>query len=406
MNLSPKKMYGFLLLPLFFPFIGFFPGVDTQPVFLIVAFLMFFLLFKHIKFDLIFFIVFIVSVISIVIRFSLEVSYLDFKYVFTYLGALLTFFLIYTCIDNGYLKPTLKFVILVSIFYIAVGVIQLFVPDFMANVVNRSVEHALSYAGSGRGVRSLTGEPTALGKIFTTLNVILIFLIYISEIANKHRAALITCLICFLVSALLSRSAYALVIHISLIFTLVFLINKKLFFALLTVMFFIITSLLSYLYMYSDIRVINILNQLMTEPEALLQQGAMRRVLNIPISLNNLQYFGFLGAGNSPDTFSGLLSTPIGNLNYMAFNRNLGGFVEFILRFGMFSIPIILIYFHMCFRILLTTFYVDDKKFRIGIFLFCAVLLLTFQDSSPVQPLSWFLLAYLYLYHRKSIYRE
>jgi hypothetical protein len=403
MKLSPTKIYGLLLLPLFFPFVGFFPGIDTQPMFLIAALSVFVLLFKYIKINISFFIVFLISLISIVSRFLFEPNYLDFKYVFTYLGALLTFFMIYTAIDNGYLKPTGKFVLFVSGFYFIIGVIQLFIPDFMANVVHRSVEHALSYAGSGRGVRSLTGEPAALGKVFTTLNVLLVFFIYTSDVIKKHRAALTACLMFFLASAVSSRSAYALAIHLFLIFILIFIINKKLFFIVIAIIFLLMTSLLSYLYLYADIRAINILGQLLTTPEVLLQQGAMRRVMNVPISLNNLQYFGYFGAGNSPDSFNASLYTPIGNLNYLAFNRNIGGFVEFILKFGVFSIPLIFTYFYMCFNVLLTTFYVDNKKFRIGIFLVCAIMFLTFQDSSPVQPLSWFLLVYLYLYRRQSI---
>jgi hypothetical protein len=403
MKLSPTKIYGLLLLPLFFPFVGFFPGTDTQPMFLIAGLLVFFLLFKYIKIDISFFIVFLISVLLIVSRFLFEANDLDFKYVFTYLGALLTFFIIYTAIDNGYLKPTGKFVLFVTLCYFIIGVIQLFIPDFMANVVHRSVEHALSYAGSGRGVRSLTGEPAALGKVFTTLNVLLVFLIYTSDIIKKHRTALIACLMFFLASAVLSRSAYALAIHLFLIFILIFYVNTKLFLTLMAIIFLLMTSLLSYLYLYADIRAISLLSQLITEPELLLKQGAMRRVMNVPISLNNLQYFGYFGAGNSPDSFNASLYTPIGNLKYVAFNRNIGGFVEFILKFGVFSIPLIFIYFYMCFNILLTTLYVDNKKFRIGIFLVFAILFLSFQDSSTVQPLSWFLLVYFYLYRRKSI---
>jgi len=403
MKLTPTNIYGSLLLPLFFPFVGFFPGIDTQPIFLIAALLIFLLLLKHIKCNVTFVIVFLISVISIVSRFLFELSYLDFKYVSTYLAALLTFFLIYIAIDNGYLKPTVKFVLFVSFSYFLIGVIQLFIPDFVAILVHRSAEHAFSYAGSGRGVRSLTGEPTALGKMFTTLNVLFVFLIYTSDVIKKHRAALMACLMFFLASAMLSRSAYALAIHLILIFILIFFVNKKLFFTIAAIISILMTSLLSYLYLYADIRAINLLSQLLTEPDLLLKQGAMRRVMNVPISLNNLQYFGYFGAGNSPDSFNASLSTPIGSIDYVAFKRNLGGFVEFILKFGVFSIPLISIYFYMCFKVFLITFYVNNKKFRIGIFLVCAIFLLTLQDGSPVVPLSWFLLVYLYLYRRQSI---
>jgi hypothetical protein len=393
-------MYALLLLPLFFPFIGFFPGVDTQPIFLTFAFVMFILLLKRMFFDLKFLIAFILTIACIVFHFMLDSSNLELKYVFTYIGALLTFFLIHNAVYNGLFKLTLNFILIVSSIYIVVGIVQLFIPDFLASVVNRSVEHALTYQTSGRGVRSLTGEPTAFGKVITLLNVLSVFVIYRGDISRKNRAALIVSVVLFIASALLSRSAYALAIHAFMIFNLVFLINKSFFFIFSVILLFLLSSLMSYLHLYSDIRVLNILNQLLTQPDILLQQGAMRRVFNIPISLNNLQYFGYLGAGNSPMFYNAVLPTPIGDLKYMAFNRNLGGIVEFILKFGLLSIPIIFVYFYMCSKILLIKYFVNGKKIRIGIYLVLALLLLAFQDSSPIQPLSWFILIYFYLCRR------
>lgn len=398
MKLTSRSMYNFLLLPLFFPFVGFFPGADTQPIFLILALVLFVFFSRKIKFNIFFIIIFVISALLIFMRFYIESSQLDFKYVFTYLGALVTFFLIYVLVENGYLQPTFKFMLFVLFSYMIVGIIQIFIPDFMASIVSRSVEHALSYSNTGRGVRSLTGEPTALGKIFTSINIIVVFLLYYSDLKDKHRTALLVSASIFFVSAILSRSAYALIIHILLIILLMIIVNKKLFFILSVFLFFIMAPLLSYLYMYSEVRAVNIIIQLFNQPEALLQQGAMRRVLNIPISFNNLQYFGYFGAGNSQGFFNATLSTVIGPLNYQAFNRNLGGIVEFILKFGVFSIPIISLYFYMLFKILVMKVCIDGKAFRIGIYFACSTFVLTFQDGSPVQPLSWFLLVYFYVY--------
>jgi hypothetical protein len=395
-NNNDYSAFSIALIPLFFPFVGFFEGIDTQPIFLLLSLAMLPFYFSKIKLEQPVWIMFILIFLMLLARFSLETEFLDFKYVATYVSSILTFLIIYIGVVNGYFQIGIKFIIVVTVIYVGVGFVQLFLPEFLGGIVSRSVEHALSYSGSGRGVRSLTGEPAALGKVFTTLNVIFIYLLYSGKIKSKGSYAFGASFIFFTLSMLLSKSAYALGIHFVLLSILLLLINKRLFLIVLVFSIIIFSSFITYLYAYPELRAANVLVMLVENPTMLLQQGAMRRVFNIPITLNNLTYFGFAGAGNDPSTFMASVWTPFGSLNYMGFGRNIGGFVEFLLKFGVFSVVLLSCYFYMLTKIALIKYIDSQKAYRLGIFFSSSIFLLTFQDSSPVLPISWFLPVYFY----------
>ncbi|UPR33122.1 hypothetical protein ISX50_08155 [Vibrio cyclitrophicus] len=399
-----KHWIGELLvkLAIFFPFVGIINGIDNQPNLIIL--LVFAIPLLAYKFSLRtepeFLLLISLVLVCFLLRFVLENEYVTPKYILTYLSSIYIFASLYLLVYNRLLDVSLRFLIFCGLIYAFVGFAQLFYPDFLAGVVNRSLEQALSYTSTGRGVRSLTGEPAALGKVFTTLNVLMVFLILINKEIHKK---LLFCICTFagflVVSAVLSRSAYALAIHLVLFFVFLFVLSKAFF-----IIFFTSFSVLLLLFLnvditeFSDIRALNVFYQLFTDPSLLLQQGAIRRVLNIPISLNSLNYYGILGAGNSTEVFLADINTPFGRLTYNAHNRNLGGLIEYVLKFGLLSVPLFFILGFMIIKIALLKVFVSGRKLRVGIFLAVSIILLSFQDSSVSLSFSWFVLIFFYVF--------
>ncbi|HIF9339305.1 TPA: hypothetical protein ACX6RO_003429 [Photobacterium damselae] len=392
--------FNIALVFIFFPFIGFFEGVDSQPLFIIysiVLFLLFFHQLKYLKSNLI--ICFIFSSL-LLLSFIIKSSYIDFKFVATYISVVITFFLISVFIINGYFEINRGFILKIAIVYILVGTVQLFIPDFMAFLVSRSVEDVLTFSDSGRGVRSLAAEPAGLGRIFLILNVLYLFCIHTNKkdkiIDSKNY--FFTCLIFLYGTIVLSRSAYAIMLHILILYLYLLFVNKKLFFIFTLVGFVFFISIKVISGVYPDIRALSMFNDLINQPSILLGQGAMRRVLNIPITINNLSFYGIWGASNNPNMYWDTIVTPIGELKYLVHNRNMGGFIEFFLKFGVISIPFYCCYFFAIFKILIAKGVEYNGNKYLGCFFCISVFIITIQDTSPVLPLTWFVFIYIYYY--------
>jgi len=217
--LSPYKFFAVVVAILaYFPFVGFVPNMDLQPLFFASAVIFLFLFGLKIKVDLFFLFLLIISLFSITLQFVFWEENSDFKYFITYLMALFAIFFFYVCLAEGADVFLSSRLILVSfIVYASVGMVQLIYPDFLANAVTRSVDAALSYAETGRGARSLTGEPSSLGKVFSLLNALYVLhLVWYKKSINANKLILISFV--FLgASILISRSAYAVIVHFSLI---------------------------------------------------------------------------------------------------------------------------------------------------------------------------------------------
>jgi len=387
----------FVAILAYFPFVGFVPNMDLQPLFYVSALLFLSLFFLKLKVDLYFIVLLSMSLFSITLQFVFWEENADFKYFVTYLMTLFAIFFFYVCLkDSGHVFLSSS-VILTSFFvYTSVGAVQLFYPDFLASAVTRSVDATFSYAETGRGVRSLTGEPSSLGKMFSLLNALYVLHLVWHKKVVKPSKLLVISFSFLLMSTLISRSAYAVIVHFFLIMILWFLISRKSFFVFSVIgsviLFSAFAAVLSFLDELRDIRIANIIWLLINEPQAILSQGAMRRVLNVPITFNNLAHFGWAGAGNSQEVFFASLWTPLGRLDYLGHSRNIGGFVEFALRFGIFSVPAFILYFWLLIRSLNVRSSFSGTDIRIGWYFGAAILLLSFQDSSPALPLALLLI--------------
>lgn len=393
-----QRSFEFLLIISFlFEAVGFFPGTDTQPNFIVLSTVYIFLFSRKFIFNKTSLILFFICITSIFSAFLFQSEYLNLKYSLTYIVALLTYLNMYILLTNGMLKVSSKFVVCAIAIYAVVGFIQFFIPDFLSFMVTRSVDAAYSFAASGRGSRSLSGEPAQLGKIFIILNLLWIFIFF----KERKKSLSINSTIVFSIAILfinvcVSRSFYAVFFHFMIIVLLIFFVNKKLFYTLLLVTLSslsILTIILNNI--ESTNRFIGIFQMVVNDPSGLLQQGAIRRVFNIMLSLNNLSYFPWYGAGSSPDLFNATLSTPLGELSYQGASRAYGGIVEFLLKFGVFSFPIFMIYFYVLFQIFIMR-KVDDIKW--GAFFAISIFCMTFQDGAVAKPLPIFLFVFIYVY--------
>ena len=126
-------------------------------------------------------------------------------------------------------------------------------------------------------------------------------------------------------------------------------------------------------------------------------QGAIKRLFNVPITLNNLFYFDWYGAGANPASSISSIPTPLGTFEYPVRSRGYGGYIEYLLKFGILSLPIMAILFYWLNEIRKIVIRIDGKPYYLGYFFSITLFILTFQDGSPANPLSIFLLIYIYL---------
>jgi hypothetical protein len=398
--IGSKQGWGLLILiSILFQAVGILPNADTQPNFIVISLLFIVIFISNLKYETVDIVSFIICYISLFIAFLLQSEFILMKYFLTYTVSLLSFFIILVLIKNKVLVLSSPFLLTVTSIYVFVGAVQFFIPDFMSFLVSRSVEAAFSFAESGRGNRSLTGEPAHLGKIFVILNVLFLFNAVTEGGRRKTSSYLIFTSLAFLLANIaIARSFYSIFAHASLILILIMFVNKKLF-IILSVVFFIVLGFFITIInnVETDIRFVNILKMVINNPSELLNQGAMRRVFNIPLSLNNLQHFDWFGAGSNPKTFRGTLTTPIGTLHYSGLNRAYGGIIEFVLKFGVFSFPLLIIYFTLLFRIAAQVTYLNGVRIHLGLFFAFCVFVLTFQDGALAKPLPILLLMYVYV---------
>lgn len=372
-----------------FPFVGFIPGIDVQPLALVVCCLYtIWLIINRINF----------KTTQILIALFLYCSCLMLSYFFVFndlifiikeVFFLASFFLIILLVQNGYLKIKIIDIYIISFVYISVGLIQSVIPDFLSFLVSRGQEQIYMAIESGRGFRSLTGEPSHFGKVIILLNVFYVGLKTSENIKDKN---VIKFSILMLASnMLITQSSYMVVIHFLLLVILFFSINKKL--ALLNILLLVVIVIYMIMNLDENSRLYMILHVLYHNPDELIQQGAFKRLINIPISLLNLSYFGFLGAGDSKDILVYKINTPIGEYQYLLHSKNMGGYVELILKYGVLSIPIIMYIFFILLRIYKS---LVVYNFEIALFFTFSLFYILFQDGSVSNPMSIFIFYKLY----------
>jgi hypothetical protein len=394
------------LLSIFFHAVGGVPNIDVQPTFFIFATFFITVFCFKLKFDLKDLILLFTCLFSIVLAYIFQHDYLTIKYILTYIVCIFTAWYIIVLIKNDYLKDvTPKLIYTFICIYVLVGVVQFFKPDFLSFLVTRSEDAALSFANSGRGVRSLTGEPAHLGKIFSLLNILLIYLYVCRENTLKFKQqAIIVTISLFLINMFVSRSAYAILFHFCVLSFLLFFLYRKFFYIFVVSLVVSGVAFISILFnMETDIRFVKLFIAVFNNPDFIMAQGAVKRLFNIPMILNNITYFDWYGAGVNPKSPITSILTPFGKFEYVVKHRGYGGYFEYILKFGILSLPILFPYFYALNIIRKIVIRIKGKPYYLGYFFAITIFVFTVQDGTPVNPLPLFLLIYVYLNTKKLI---
>lgn len=386
-----------LLFSIFFPYLGILQGADVQPTFILLASIFFILIIKKTSLSAVIFLIMMLLLGLLV--FLSEFDNAPSKLILVYVVSLLTPFFIFTFLSNGKSVVSLKFVYAALFIYISTGVIQLFYPEFLSFLITRDNTEQL--LASGRGVKSLTGEPSQFGRVLVLLNIVYLFERIIVLKSVDLKSCLRFSFFLIVVNVILTRSFYAFSIHLMLVMFFSYYVSKR------YLLFFVIVSILGLTFTYNFIdqssRFYIILNAISTNPDFIFSQGAIRRVLNVPISIYASYQYGLLGAGFSG---SNLLISSLPFFGYeipfAILGRNLGGFVEFYLRIGILSLPFFTVYFYYIYKCCFLKIGHHPKLISIGCFFAFSVLFLTLFDGSPSDPMKWYVFIYICMFFRHS----
>ena len=387
-----KFLFGLVFL---FPYVGIFQGIDIQPNFLILTVFVIcvFVCFWPVKLQTLPVIVVMMTVLLCFVRYIIQVSSLDSVGVspgsmvslFTSCFHLIVILLCYLVVHNGLLPRKSHYLVIAVLIYVVVGLIQLYDSSFLSSLVYRGYQDLTS---SGRGVRSLTSEPAVFGHLLTVMTIMVVFY----AVRNNWSINRIVIFLLFLFAAnvFLSRSFYSISYHLFMLSLFLFFINKKAFFGLVILMGIVFPAFFLN-FLESEIRFFHIARTLIENPLDIYEQGAMLRVLNVPISIIGSHAFGILGSGFAP------LTTAQGSVPFLPANpyffevgdRNMGGGVELFLRLGILSIPFFVWYFYTLYKISRIKFFLRGREVSIGLWFAITLFLVTFTYSSIGNPMIW-----------------
>ena len=377
-----KFNVGYLIpLSVFFPFVGFVPGIDTQPTFLLINFCLFFT--QKLRKEALIIGSFLTLLICI--RLLFEIDQINYRYSATYIVMVCNIiFMINLFLQNKFKYLDNKIFITFLGIYILVAFVQYFYPNFLTFLTPRGSLNSENLILSGRGLKSLTNEPSHLGKIIVIFNIL--FFIINKNLKFKYS------IILFLINVFIPQSLYFLSIHFIVILLLYF--NIK--YIGIIVFFF-------YLFINYYTKIINdssrlyfLISTILDNSSFIMQQGAFARLYNIPITINNyIENAELLGFGNASNVFYTSIQTFFGEFNYTAQNRNLGGYIELLLKMGILSLPIYLLYIYTLTKPLF-------KNFRLNFKIALCILILTINDGAVVNQLTLFLILFYYFYDNRS----
>ena len=406
-----KRLYSIvmtlLLLSIFFPEVGVVSAIDIQPNFLLLSVIVLIFSAQFIKISMATFQYFLVCMLCLWLSIFVHFSNVNHIYILTYSAALITVFSCYLLCSNHCLNFSNNFLLGICFVYFFVAFLQYFIPDFLISLVTRELGTG-DLVSSGRGMMSLTGEPSHFGKTITIINILYAFKVLVKGEQTFRNIGLVwISVILFVLNCMLSQSFYACFFHLLCLIAIIYLINRKLAILAIGLLVFTAISLIGIVTLaFPELRIVNILALLINDPEILLKQGAMVRALNVPLSLYNLKYFGIWGSGNSPDLFITHIDLGIGTLSYVVSNRLYGGAVEYVLKMGLLSIPIIMGYIYMIVSIGRVKLLVGrGGRRRVGVIFSAMLVALSLQDGSPASPLMIFTVIYLFI-ESASIFRQ
>ena len=393
-----------LALTVLFPEVGWYSSTDVQPNFFILSILSTLVFLGRIRVSAMEFLYFTVCMMFLLLSFIVHQENITWLYMLKYSISLLSFFLCYLLCSNKIIVISNKLITYAVILYILVGYFQFIIPDFLTSLVTRKLTTA-DLASTGRGMMSLTGEPSHFGKVITILNVLYVFNSLLSNNQKvKHRSLVLITILLFVLNCFLSQSLYACFFHLICLLGIFYILSRQsaYIFAILT--FFSLVSAISAIEaMFPTSRIAVLANALIVSPEILLNQGAVVRALNVPLTFVTLSHFGLWGSGNSSLIVSSQVDVGIGLLAYTTSNRLYGGFVEYILKMGLLSIPIVIGYIYLMVTIGKIKLIISGVRRSVGVFFSGILILLSLQDGSLASPLMIFAVVCMFLKAKTSL---
>ena len=378
-----------LLFFALFPYIGFFPGVDVQPVFIFLA--LFFLLISNVKVPLAGIVFLFLSSAVFGGRILFQHSPADLFSILSLSVGLVTPLVMFLLVRDRWNVLPVKILWLCLFLYLCVGVANLFYPKFLAGLVQRdNIDLLLE---TNRGVRSLTGEPSDFGRIILVFNFLLVFQFLIVDKSKSVSWCFWSSIFLLALNVVLTQSFYAAAFHFAFLCLFVF------FFSFKHAIFLLIFTGLGIgllLPLMGGGRFALIYTALFEDFDLILQQGAFSRVVNVPISIVGGLLHGPFGAGVSDRVVSGTLDFGLFSYGFEVGERSLGGVVEYFLRFGVISLPVFMIYFYFVFSVAKVRVYLGRNRYLAGLFGSIMMFCLSFLDGSPANPLTWLCFFYVW----------
>ncbi len=388
----------FLAFMVLFPEVGFYNATDVQPNFFILAILLVIALPHRLKLDRSTISYFLICFLALWIHFVIHQENVTLIYMLKYSVALLTILLCYILCSNNALIISNRMILTAFFIYILVGAIQFQIPDFLSFLVATKDTGELMLA-TGRGMQSLSAEPSHFGGILVLLNILYAFNSLTKErkrVSYNHLYLITFCF--FLFNCLISQSFYACFYHFLSLIGISLILNRRVTFIILAVALFSFVSIITYLnIVFPEARFIYLLNMLLNNPELLLEQGAIVRALNVPMSLLNLSYFGVWGSGNVDVNWIARINIGFGEVSASIGSRLYGGFIEYVLKMGILSTPLVLVYLYMIWSISATSFKALGHSRFTGIIFAFMILILSLKSGSPASPLMIFFVIYVYM---------
>ena len=395
----PRRLFCVLILPLFYPYIGFIDGIDTQPFFLLPLLVLLALCGVSggavRRTDAI--------AVAVLVCLAMIGGLFHFpegwpRVPFFYVAALmvwLSFSYLSSAAVLVVLSPT--FIAMVSLTYIFVGLLQLlFENSFAAGFVSRPVEQVTQLVESGRGVRSLTPEPSQLARLLLQLN--LLFVAYGTLVA-RHRLAIRSLVVgsalLLFASVFVAQSLYGATVHLT-CFLVLLMVLRQWIILLLSVCTIPIAVLLAIwlVDVIGDVRFLYLMQLLAAEPAQIFEFGAIRRLLNIPLSIAGGFQHGCLGAEAGAEAVAIEVSD---DRHILVGSKLFGGVFEHVLVFGVFGVPAVVYFSRVVWKI--SKLHAPIAHFgerRIGWYFALGVFAVFFQYGSLLDPIAYLLVAFLY----------
>lgn len=392
---SGRALLWLLMLPVFFPYVGIFGGIDIQPFAIgsaiaIVA-LALFAKSLSVRADYLFLILLTMLAATARAYYQLFTSANDEAVLYALAQTwfhLLTILSIFLLVCSGVVSLSSRLIMIALSVYLIVALLQITIDEKIGSqLVYRGFQEL---ASTGRGVRSLASEPAVFG------NMLLVFSGFLILMAGQgrwtRRQFFYSQLGILAASSLLAQSTYVILLQGLVFLVCAMVLSFRLFLLLCAIGFWVLVGLIAKSES-EGIRVFLILKTLLDNPLLLYEQGAMLRVLNVPVSVYGSVLHGFFGSGFAPaEPVSGQIPLLPGNpYPFSVYDRAVGGAVELFLRLGFGSLPLLgAMLFHVG-RIAGRSKLLSDGSVRLGIPLALVVFLTVFTYSSIGNPMIWLL---------------